>query len=330
MAPSAGLFTSDDIDSRMLYKEFQQGVTLYNEVEWGLLKKFVRETNKESVRTWQRNMDFVTAAEGYLESWQKIRAVEIPLPLEDFELGFAFTKKSIQDSTAQELKETQAEALRADQRLLAKRFFYTCLMMGSGSARATASIGFWDGRMDSAGVAAPPPWKGNTFDQDHTHYETSAAADLALSDFTAMKRAIKQHGYSGPLFLFMHSAQVEECENLAGWTSVLTPNTIIETVATQGFEAIKQFQGFTIVQDDWMPAGYLLAIEARIRPLTMRHPLNKSAKGLKLWEGPYSAYPLEEAYYGHRFDMAVCHRGAGCARQITAAADYTNPTSFTF
>jgi len=331
--PSYGLFTYDNVDTRMLYKEFQQGAQLYNEVEWGILAKFVRETTKESVRVWQRNMEFVTAAEGYLETWQKIRAAEILLPLDDFQLGFAFTKKAIQDSTAQELKETQGEALRADQRLMAKRFFYTCLTPGSGAARATASIGFWDGNMATAGVSGPPAWKGNTFaptPTSHNHYSTSGAVDIALSDLSALKREIKQHGYSGPLFLFMHSVQVEECENLAGWTSAMTPNTIIETVATQGFEAIKQFQGFTVIQDDWIPENYLLAIEAKIKPLTMRLPVNKGAQGLKLWEGPYSAYPLQEAYYSHRFDMAVCHRGAGAVRQITENVAYTAPTTITF
>ena len=333
--PSYGLFTSDDIDSRMLYKEFQQGVTLYNEVEWAILSKFVRETTKESVRVWQRNMEFVTAAEGYLETWQKIRAVEILLPLEDFELGFAFTKKGIQDATAGELKETQAEALRADQRLLAKRFFKTCLAPGSGAAsRSLGSVGWWDANMAAAGLAAPPSWKGNSFTTAHDHFDVSGGAALTLSDFTALKREIREHGYSGPLFCFMNTQMVEECENLAGWTTAMTPVTIIETVATMGFEAIKQFQGFTIIVDDWMPQGaegpgYLLAVEAKIRPLTMRLPLNKSAQGLKLWEGPYSAYPLQEAYYGHRFDMAVCHRGAGAVREITEDLTYTTPT-FTF
>ena len=324
--PSYGLFTADDIDSRMLYKEFQQGVTLYNEVEWGLLSKFVRETKKESVRVWQRNMEFVTEAEGYLETWQKIRAVEILLPLEDFALGFAFTKKGIQDATAGELKETQAEALRADQRLLAKRFFRTCLYPGSGAAsRSLGSIGWWDANMAVAGLAAPPSWKGNTFATSHDHYDVSGAATIALSDFTALKREIREHGYSGPLFCFMNTAQVEDCENLAGWTTAMTPVSVIETVATQGFDAVKNFQGFTIVIDDWMPENYLLAVEAKIRPITMRLPLNKTAQGLKLWEGPYSAYPLQEAYYGHRFDMAVCHRGAGAVREITEDATYTTP-----
>ena len=330
MAPSYGLFTSDDIDSRMLYKEFQQGVTLYNEVEWGLLSKFVRETTKESVRVFQRNMEFVTAAEGYLETWQKIRATEILLPLEDFELGFAFTKKGIQDATAGELKETHAEALRADQRLMAKRFFKTALSPGSGAAsRSLGSVGWWDANMAVAALAAPPSWKGNSFTQAHDHFDVSGAAALALSDFNALKKDIREHGYTGPLMLFMHTDQVEECENLAGWTTAMTPVSIIETVATMGFDAVKQFQGFTIVIDDWMPSGYLLGVESKIRPITMRTPLNKSAKGLKLWEGPYSAYPLQEAYYGHRFDMAVCHRGAGAVRQITADVSYTTPT-FTF
>ena len=109
----------------------------------------------------------------------------------------------------------------------------------------------------------------------------------------------------------------------------MTPNTIIETVAREGFEAIKQFQGFTLIQDDWIPEGYLMAIEIRVKPITMREPVNAQARGLKLWEGPYSAYPLQESYYAHRFDMAVVHRGAGAVRQLADAAAYTIPT-FTF
>jgi hypothetical protein len=321
--PIGGLFTYDDVDTRMLYKEFQQGVTLYNEVEWGLMSQFIKTTTKESVRIWQRNMEFRTAAEGYMEDWQKLRATEVPVPLREFELGYAFTKKAIQDSTAGELKETQAEALRADQRLMAKRFFYTCLTPGSGST----SKGFWDANMSAASLRAPPPWKGNTFTTSHNHYDASGSADIALTDFSAIKREIREHGYAGPIYLFMNLQEVEACENLAGWTTAMTPNSIIETVATKGFEVVKQFQGLTIIQDDWCPPGYLLAIEGRIKPVTMREPLSPKGRGLKLWEGPYSNYPLLEAYYSHRFDMAVAHRGAGAARYL--AASWSTP-SWTF
>ncbi len=319
-----GLFSYDDVDTRMLYKEFQEGVQVYNEVEWGLMNQFCRETTKESVRVWQRNMEFRTASEGYLEDWQKLRAMEISIPLEEFELGYAFSKRSIQMSTADELKETQGEALRADQRLMARRFFFRCLTPGA----AAISIGWWDGNMAAAGMRAPPNWKGNNFPANHDHYTASGAAAIALSDFSAIKRQIRQHGYSGSLFLFMNLQEVEACENLAGWTTAMTANSIVEAVATKGFEVIKQFQGFTLIQDDWIPAGYMMAIESRVKPITIRNPVNAKARGLKLWQGPYSDYPLSEAYYSHWFDMGVVHRGAGAVRQITLGA-WATP-GFTF
>lgn len=325
MYPTGGLLTRDDVDTRMLYKEFQESIEqIYNDAEWGLLERFVRRTTKESVRVWQRNMEFVTAAEGYLETWQKMRAMEIPLNLEDFELGFAFTKKAIQDETADEIRETHSEALRADLRLMYKRFFYTALTPGSG----TTTKGWWDGNMGAASKPGPPPWKGSTFTNTHNHYDVSGSADLALADFTALKREIREHGYGGELFCFLNTAQVEECENLAGWTSVLTPNPILDVIAREGFEPVKQFSGFTILIDDFVPDNYLLAIEARVKPITMREAPNAIARGLKLWEGPHTNYPLAEAYYSHRFDLAVVHRGAGAVRELTAAA-YTAPT-FTF
>lgn len=318
-----GLFTYDDIDTRMLYKEFQDGVSLYNEVELGLVNQFVRKTTKESVREWQRNMEFVTASEGYLEGWQKLRAMEIAVPCEDFELGFAFTKKAILNSTSSELKESQAEALKADARLQMKRFFYVALTPGSG----TTSKGWWDANMAAAGVRGPPNWKGNTFNTSHNHYDFTGAVDMTLSVLTGLKKEIREHGYAGPLFTFMHSDQVEECEDMAGWTTAMTPNTIVETVATKGFDVIKQFQGHTLIQDDWIPAGYLLTIEGRVKPITMREPLSPAARGLKLWQGPYEEYPLLESYYARSFDMAVVHRGAGAARYLAAA--WATP-SFTF
>lgn len=316
LSESYGLFTYDDIDTRMLYKEFQEGVQIYNEVEWGLLDQFIRKTTKESVRVWQRNMEFVTAAEGYMETWQKTRAMEIALGLEDFELGMAFTKKGIQDATADELRETQSEALRADQRLLAKRFFYRTLTPGA----ATTSRGWWDGNMGTTtGQRAPPNWKTSTFNSTHNHFDPTGSADIALADFSGIKREIREHGYAGGIFLFMNIAEVEACENLAGWTTAMTPTSITEAVATKGFEVIKQFQGCTLLQDDWIPAGYLMAIESRVKPITMREPLNAGARGLKLWEGPYSNYPLQEAYYSHRFDLEVVHRGAGAVRYLAQA-----------
>jgi len=315
---SKGLFTLDDVDTRMLYKEFQQGVDIYNEAEWGIVAKFIRSTTKESVKVWERSMEFEESSEGYLETWQKIRNREIAISLKDYALGFGFTKQAIQDSTANELAETQAEALRADQRLLAKLYFSVCLSPASNK-------GFWDG----AETVAPPAHKGNTFLTTHTHYVTSGAATPTLADINLLKRLIREHGYQGGLFAFLNSNTVEDLENLAGWTTAMTPNSVIEAIAKGGFDAVKVFQGLTWITDDWVPDGYIMAIEGNIKPVTMREPLAAAARGLKLYEGPYSDMPLREAYYERRMGMEACHRGAGAVIQITTSGTYSKPT-FTF
>lgn len=313
-----GLFTLDDVDTRMLYKEFVQGVEVYAKAEWGLISQFIRPTTKESVKVWERNMEFEETAEGYLETWQKISSREVALPLKDFGLGFGFTKQAIQDSTAGELRETQAAALRADQRLLAKRFFYKCLAPASNK-------GFWDANM----TIAPPAYKQSTFLTSHTHYLASGVSTPQLADINRIKRHIREHGYMGALFMFVNQATVEDLENLAGWTAAMTPVSVIETIAVRGFKAVKIFQEFTWLIDDWIPDGYLLGIEANIKPVAMREPLQAAGRGLKLYEGPYSDMPLREAYYEHRFDMEVAHRGAGAVLQITTGS-YTKPTTYEF
>ena len=312
-----GIWTTDQIDTRMLYKEFIVGVEQYNEAEWGIISKFVRSTTKEANKIWQRNMEFIYGSQGYLTDMQRPDVLEISIGLESFNLGYGFTKDALEDSTANELKETQGEALRADQRLLAKRFFYRALTPGvSGTSR-----GFWDAFQ----LKAPPTHKGNTFTTSHVHYYVTGSATLALADINTLKKTIREHGYAGELYLFINSGMVEKFENLAGWTSAMTPNTVIETVATLGFKAVKKFQEFTIVEDDWVPDGYLFGVEGTIKPVAMREPLNPQAKGLRLFKGPYEEYPLLEAYYQRRFDMEAVHRGAGAVAQVTAGA-WADPT----
>jgi len=316
-----GLFTLDNVDTRMLYKEFQDGVEVYNDTTWGLVAKFVRNTTKESVKVWERDMEFVESVEGFLETWQKIHSREVSLPLKDFALGFGFTKQAIQDSTADELRETQTAALRAHLRLLAKRFFYRVMTPGSG----TASRGFWDGLMGAAGQRAPPTYKNNSFVNTHNHYLASGAATPTLANLNQIRRHIREHGYAGELFLFINSNVVEDFETLTAFTTTMTPVDIINQVAKEGFSLVKRFQGFSMVTEDWVPDGYLVALEADVKPVTMREPLQPAGRGLKLYEGPYSDMPLREAYYESRFDLDVVHRGAGVVMKLTSGS-FTAPT----
>jgi len=296
----------------MLYKEFIDAVDVYNSQDFIVVQKFVRKTTKESVKQWQRSMDFVREGEGAEEDWQRLLSREIDLNLFDWELGYGFTKKAIQDATAGELRETTAECLRADQRLLAKLFFQACLVSG----------GFWDAAM----ATAPPNYKGNAFAATHTHYGITGAAALRLQDLTTLKQEIREHGYMGQLYLFVNSATVQALEDLAGWTAAMTANSVVEEIAVNGLVSDLKVNGFIVIPDDWVPANYLFALDGSVQSVNMREPLQAAGRGLKLFKGPYEDYPLMEATYERRCGMNVVHRGAGAVLQIAAAGAYTNPT----
>jgi len=305
-----GVFTRDGIDSRQLYNLYVKGVEAYAKKPTPI-DRFTQKTDKESVVVWQRSMDFVRGAEGYEPDMQKLSSLKINIPLHDYALGYGFTLQSIQDSIAEELDETQREALRADQRLLQKLFIKTLTTTG----------GFWDGTM----TTAPPAYGSNTFTAEHTHYNATGSTTLDLDDLTSLKKHIREHGYTGGLVLFINSNEVKAIEDLAGWTTAMTSTTIIDDIAKFGAEKNVTMYGFSVVVNDFVPAGYLVALDANVASVFIREPINPTARGLKLFKGTYPDYPLVGAKYIRRIGMAVGHRGAGAVAQLTAGS-YTTPT----
>jgi len=305
-----GIFTRDGIDSRQLYNLYVKGVEAYNAKPIAI-ERFINKTDKEKVFVWQRSMEFVRGAEGYEPDVQKIANREIELPLHDYALGYGFTLQSIQDSIAKELDETQKEALRADQRLMQKLFMQA----------TTNSTGFWDGAM----TTAPPNFGMNTFAASHSHYTSTGSATIDLDDLTSLKKTIREHGYTGGLALFINSNEVKAIEDLAGWTTAMTSTSIIDDIAKYGAERQLTIYGFNVIVNDFVPSGYLVALDANLKALYMREPINTTARGLKLFKGTYPDYPLIGAKYIRRLGMAVAHRGAGAVAQLTTGS-YTAPT----
>lgn len=88
--------------------------------------------------------------------------------------------------------------------------------------------------------------------------------------------------------------------------------------------------GSWVVQWRWMPANYLLSIH-----LGMPGPLKRRVdpagtglgRGLQL-VGRDIDYPLESAFWRHRFGFGVGNRLNGFAQQLVASTSYTTPTAF--
>jgi len=100
-----------------------------------------------------------------------------------------------------------------------------------------------------------------------------------------------------------------------------------------GLPVIGQYGPWLIVQDDWIPAGYMLGFatggpdNAR-NPVGVREHANASLRGLRLLKGTSSDYPIIESYYNRGFGTGIRHRGAGILMQVTANANYTIPAAY--
>lgn len=314
-----GIFTTDNVDSRTLYKLYLKAVEEYNKKKTPI-SKFSFQTTKDTLSVYQRSMEFAREGEGMTPEMQRTLKAERTVGLDDWSLGHGFTRKAIMDSEVSEVDEAHREALRADQRLLEKLFFKGAMTSGTS--------GFWC--PDTDGIV-PPDFKGNTFESTilSSLYvggkDLTVAGTMSLELLTEMKRRIRSHGYLGDLALFINSAQVKDIEVVRGFNGYGVVLQVLDDISKLGVTDGLTLEGFKIITDDWVPTGYMLGmVFGEVKPMLMREPTNAKARGLKLYKGPYTDYPLVEAYYERRTNLMVAHRGAGIAVQL-AENGYANP-----
>jgi hypothetical protein len=314
-----GIFTTDNVDSRTLYKLYLKAVEEYNKKKTPI-SQFSFQTTKDTLSVYQRSMEFAREGEGMTPEMQRTLKAERTIGLDDWSLGHGFTRKAIMDSEVAEVDEAHREALRADQRLLEKLFFKGAMTEGTS--------GFWCPNVDAI---VPPAFKGNTFDATIASglyvggKDLTVAGTISLELLAEMKRRIRSHGYVSNLALFVNSSSVKDIEVLRGWTGFGEVKQSIDDISKLGVTDGLKLEGWNIITDDWVPAGYIVGmVFGEVKPMLMREPTNAKARGLKLYRGPYTDYPLVEAYYERRCNLMVAHRGAGCAVQL-AENGYVTP-----
>ena len=207
----------------------------------------------------------------------------------------------------------------------------------------------------------PPAYAGTTFDGDHDHYRVTEAAAIEAADLDGVLDDFDSHGYgftTGYQVLFLVNRQEGNAMRAFrtaanGGTggnagrydfipSVGAPGQIITTTqqlvgqsappATyNGLTVIGSYGNALIVQDSFIPAGYVLAL-ASGGPLLPSNPLGlyeePGYSGLQLFEGPDRAYPLQDSHWWAGFGFGVRHRGAGMVLQIKASGTYDIPAAY--
>ena len=208
----------------------------------------------------------------------------------------------------------------------------------------------------------PNDYGATTFADQHNHYVTSGAATVDAQDFQQLQGLLTEHGYSqangynlvaiineaqeGTIRQFRSEANGGTAGNIydfvpaQGTPSFLIPiDRQIEPGASRppatinGIEVVGQYGQFTILKNEWIPTGYVVAFatggaENVQNPVAIREHPTASLRGLRLVKGRTPDYPLIDSFYNRGFGTGIRYRGAGAVMQITVSGSYTVPAQY--
>lgn len=277
-----------------------------------------------------------------------------------FDLGLRYTWEFLADATTAQVDAIVNQAVEADNILVFQMVMWT--LFNNVNRQATIKkqpytvYAFWNGDGE-----VPDPYRTTTFSGTHNHYLVSGGATVDPGDLADMELALTEHGYKRAngydLILMVNKAQGDV---MRSWRStqnggtakfdfipaqgtpaflipreyVIDPNQSTRPPATlRGMEVIGSYGEWTIVEEDYIPAGYMIGFATGgpdnvNNPVGIREHARAELRGMRLVKGRDPDYPLQDAYYQRGFGTGVRHRGAGVVMQIAASGTYTPPTEY--
>lgn len=276
-----------------------------------------------------------------------------------YDIAARFTWKFLAEASAAQVEAVHASVLDADNRLIFSQVLRTLFNNVNTSADIRAQS-YTVYKLYNADGTVPPTYKGNTFLGTHTHYLTSGAATLDSGDLDDLIEHLRHHGYSdqnGVRLVIMLNPQegrvvrrfrANQANNngavalydfipAVGSPAFLTPGTGLvgaqPAAQLQGLTVIGSYGSALIVEEDYVPAGYVVLIGTGgagnlNNPVGIREHVNPSLRGLRLVKGPNADYPLVDSFYNRGFGTGIRQRGGAAVMQITANASYAIPALY--
>jgi hypothetical protein len=275
-----------------------------------------------------------------------------------YDIAARFTWKFLAEATAAQVEAIGNQVLEADNRLV----FNKVLKSVFNNVNRTADI-----RNTAVSVypfynndgTVPPPFKNYVHASTHNHYITSGAATITSGDLDDMETHLVHHGYGrqngSTMILLANRTEIATIRGFrvatgasydfiagagqAPWLlptitgGVVTPQGGGVPAQVNGLTVIGQYGPWAIVEEDYIPAGYVFAFatggdNAATNPIGIREHQNAALRGLRLVKGRTADYPLIDSFYNRGFGTGVRHRGAGIVMEITADASYDIPAAY--
>jgi hypothetical protein len=352
--------TPDGVDLNRLWNEFQQTMGLYNAKRDSLVQflTFPVSVANEFVYQGGSLAEMEDATEYGLPVGYRPDTTYLNMGY-DFrwkDIGGYFTWQFLADAPSNQVQAFNNMAMEADNRSVFKKVMNTLF----NNTRRTNSEGnvvypFYNGQNVDA-LDTPPVYGSITHAAGHNHFLTLGAT-LEPADVEGMQNHLTHHGYrksnGNTLVLMVNQAQGDAMRN---WRSTAnggtglydfipaqnTPAFLMPVnVRTEGGQVANTYQGlgvigsygeFLVVQEDYIPTGYLVGFatggqDSLSNPVGFREHATASLRGLRLVKGRTPDYPLIDSVYNHGFGTGVRHRGGTVIGQMTAGA-YSIPAEF--
>lgn len=355
---------ADGTDLNDLWAEYQDTVRLANATRNVIIDFLTFGVTQEVERVAQAGSgaDFEIATE-YGEPKgvrTKVGYFNLGYDLEWYDLAARFTWQYLAEADRSAIDAVAAAALEADNRNIFNKVMRTVF----NPTNLTTTI---DGnsvpvyKFYNNDGTTPPAYKSNTFTNTHTHYVGSGNTLIDSGDLEAIQNDFYSHGYTKSggyrLVLMVNKAQgdairtwrfgVENANSAVAkfdfipargredllfltQTQVLG-NQVADNL--EGLDVIGSYGDFTIVQEDYIPSGYIFAFatggaQNLGNPIGFREHRNTGLRGLRLVKGRDNDYPLIDSFYQRVFGTGIRQRGGGYVMQIVNSATYTAPSLY--
>ena len=349
--------TTDGFPLNRMWDEFQRTIRTWNSQRDALtnLLTFNVATMIEGVR-YPIEQDFEEASEfGEPKGIRLGPSFRMGYSFKWWDVAIRYTWMFLANADAAQLRALNNTALEADNRLIFTRVmrqvFNSTTNVADIDGESVNVYPFYNGD-----TMVPPKWKNTVHTTGHNHYLESGATVVDSGDLDTMQSHLTHHGYTsirGYRLVLMVNEQEGEVirefaradgdkydfipsANVGGGIIIPSNSGIIgaPTLANlPGLISIGTYGQFTIVEEDYIPAGYMFAFatggEQNLgNPVGIRQHENASLRGLRLVKGKDNDYPLIDSFYLHGMGTGVRHRGAGVVMEIGNAGTYTIPADF--
>lgn len=353
--------TTDGRDLNEIWAEFQAAIAIQNEARQRIIDLLTFTVTQliETVPQFTTD-DFEEASEFGEPKSIRTQAgyFNMSYDWKWYDVAARFTWKYLAEATAAQVESVHQSVLEADNRNVFSKVMRT-IFNPVNLAATIQGQAYTVYKLYNADGTVPPTYLTNVFDGTHTHYFTSGAAAVTSGDLDDVIEHLEHHGYSqsnGHQMIIMVNRN--EGKVIRGFRSAVNGGTAsFDFIPAQGTPAfilpngsqilsggqpVNEFQGLTvigsygsalIVQEDYIPVGYILGFATGggnlpTNLIGLREHANPALRGLRLIPGNRSAYPLVDSFYSRGFGTGIRQRGAAAVMQITANANYAAPAAY--